>query len=513
VTTASRPRTDPKTADIGARLTFDRSRKGRTGVILPALDVPEAEALPEQFVRRDLNLPEMSQNEVIRYFVGLSRLNYSIDTGFYPLGSCTMKYNPKVNEDVARFLGFAHVHPHQPVESAQGALAVLHELQETLAEITGMDAVSLVPAAGAQGELCGILMVKAYLADQGNGHRRKVLVPDSAHGTNPATAAMAGFEVVTVPSDANGNTDLAFLESALDDGVAAMMLTLPSTLGLFDQNIVRIADMLHEHGALLYGDGANQNAFLARARFGDMGFDVVHLNLHKTFSTPHGGGGPGAGPVCVKAKLAPYLPGPIVEQTPLRARAEALVGRAERPHAEYRFTTPKKSIGKTMAFHGNFGVLVRALTYIKSLGAEGLRGISENAVVNANYVLARLRGAYRLPYDRPCMHEVVFSGSKQRTESGVKTLDIAKRLIDYGYHPPTICFPLIVDEALMIEPTESEGMESVDAFCEAMLAIAREAEEDPEMVKGAPYTAPLRRLDEATAARKPVLRWRAGDSG
>jgi glycine dehydrogenase subunit 2 len=304
---------------------------------------------------------------------------------------------------------------------------------------------------------------------------------------------MAGFEVVTVPSDADGNTDLPFLESALDEGVAAMMLTLPSTLGLFDQNITRIAGMLHEHGALLYGDGANQNAFLGRARIGDMGFDVVHLNLHKTFSTPHGGGGPGAGPVCVKAKLAPYLPGPVVEQT-------EKVG--------FRFVTPEKSIGKTMAFHGNFGVLVRALTYIESLGAEGLRAISENAVVNANYVLARLRGAYRLPYERRCMHEVVFSGSKQRAQSGVKTLDIAKRLIDYGYHPPTIYFPLIVDEALMIEPTESEGMESVDAFCEAMLAIAREAEEDPELVKGAPYTSPLRRLDEATAARKPVLRWR-----
>jgi len=531
VTTASRPRTDPKAADASAQLTFDRSRPGRTGVILPALDVPETSALPERFRRRELNLPEMSQNEVIRYFVGLSRLNYSIDTGFYPLGSCTMKYNPKVNEDVARLPGFAHVHPHQPSESIQGALGVLCELQTSLAEITGMDAVSLVPAAGAQGELCGILMVKAYLADQGNGHRRKVLVPDSAHGTNPATAAMAGFEVVTVPSDAEGNTDLAFLESAIDEGVAAMMLTLPSTLGLFDQNITRIAEMLHEHGALLYGDGANQNAFLGRARFGDMGFDVVHLNLHKTFSTPHGGGGPGAGPVCVKAELAPYLPGPVVARAGESERGgsaastssartdESASGRAERDGssgsadgAAYQFVTPEKSIGKTMAFHGNFGVLVRALTYIKSLGAEGLRAISENAVANANYVLGRLRGAYRLPYDRPCMHEVVFSGSKQRAESGVKTLDIAKRLIDYGYHPPTIYFPLIVDEALMIEPTESEGMESVDAFCEAMLAIAREAEEDPELVKGAPYTAPLRRLDEATAARKPVLRWRAAGS-
>src|SRR5438094_5651934 len=282
------------------------------GVLLPALDVPEVGPLPGRFLRRDLTLPEMSQNEVIRYFVGLSRLNYSIDTGFYPLGSCTMKYNPKVNEGVARLAGFAQIHPHQPAESIQGALGVLFELQTALADITGMDAVSFVPAAGAQGELWGILVVKAYVADQGNGHRRKVLVPDSAHGTNPATAAMAGFEVVTVPSDAEGNTDLAFLESAIDEGVAAMMLTLPSTLGLFDPNIARIAEMLHEHGALLYGDGANQNAFLGRARFGDMGFDVVHLNLHKTFSTPHGGGGPGAGPLCVKAKLAPYLPGPVV---------------------------------------------------------------------------------------------------------------------------------------------------------------------------------------------------------
>ncbi len=488
-----KPRIDPTTADIGARLTFDLSRPGRRGVILPPADVLPAEPLPARFLRSELKLPEMAQNAVIRYFLGLSHLNYSVDTGFYPLGSCTMKYNPKINEDIARIPGFAHVHPLQPAESIQGALAVLYELQGVLAEITGMDAVSLAPAAGAQGELCGILMVKAYLASQGNGHRRTVLVPDSAHGTNPATAAMAGFEVVTVPSDADGNTDLAFLESALDDGVAAMMLTLPSTLGLFDPNIARIAAMLHEHGALLYGDGANQNAFLGRARFGDMGFDVVHLNLHKTFSTPHGGGGPGAGPVCVKAHLGPYLPAPVVS----------------RDDDSYKLATPEHSIGKTMAFHGNFGVLLRALTYIKSLGAEGLRAISENAVVNANYVLARLRDTYRLPYDRACMHEVVFSGSKQRAERGVKTLDIAKRLIDYGYHPPTIYFPLIVDEALMIEPTESESPEALDAFCDAMLAIAREAEDEPELVKGAPYTAPLRRLDEATAARKPVLRWNA----
>ena len=492
---SERTKASPTCPDIGAHLTFDLSRPGRRGVDLPSLDVPQAELPPSRFLRSEMNLPEMAQSEVVRYFLGLSRLNYGVDTGFYPLGSCTMKYNPKVNEDVGALPGFTQAHPLQPAETVQGSLAALHELQEALAEITGMDAVSLAPAAGAQGELCGILMVKAYLADRGQGHRRKVLVPDSAHGTNPATAAMGGFQVVTIPSDAQGNTDLAALERALDDGVAAMMLTLPSTLGLFDPNIITIAETLHRHGALLYGDGANQNAFLGRARFGDMGFDVVHLNLHKTFSTPHGGGGPGAGPVCAKARLAPYLPAPVVQKD----------GDA------YRLVTPEWSIGKTVAFHGSFGVLVRALAYIRSLGAEGLRAVTDNAVINANHVLARLRGAYHLPYDRRCMHEVVFSGSRQRAK-GVKTLDIAKRLIDYGFHPPTIYFPLIVEEALMIEPTETEGKEALDAFCDAMLAIAREADEEPELVKGAPYTAPLRRLDEATAARRPVLRWRPSES-
>ncbi|HZP25605.1 MAG TPA: aminomethyl-transferring glycine dehydrogenase subunit GcvPB, partial [Dehalococcoidia bacterium] len=428
--------------------------------------------------------------EIVRYFLALSQLNYSVDTGFYPLGSCTMKYNPKINEDVARLPGLAHIHPEQDASTVQGALQLLFQLQGLLAEITGMDAVSLAPAAGAQGELSGMLIVKEYLESLGNGHRRRVLVPDSAHGTNPATAAMCGFEVVTVPSDADGNTDLAALETALDDSVAAMMLTLPSTLGLFDPNIGRIAEMLHAHGALLYGDGANQNAFLGRARFGNIGFDVVHLNLHKTFSTPHGGGGPGAGPVCVKAHLAPFLPEPVVAQA----------------HGSYVPTRPEQSIGKTMAFYGNFGVLVRAYAYIRSLGADGLSAISENAVINANYLRARLKDAYQLAYDRTCLHEAVFSASRQRAR-GVKALDIAKRLIDYGFHPPTIYFPLIVPEALMIEPTESESRESVDAFCEAMLALAREAEESPELLKEAPTTAPLRRLDEATAARKPVLRW------
>ncbi len=480
----------PPKPDVGGRLTFDRSKPGRRGVILPALDVPVAELPDARFLRNELRLPEMAQNEIIRYFVGLSRLNYSIDTGFYPLGSCTMKYNPKINEDVGRLPGFTQAHPQQPPETAQGVLAVLHELQDKLAAITGMDAVGLSPAAGAQGELSGILMIKAYHLARGDMGRRRVLVPDSAHGTNPATAAMAGFEVVSVPSDANGDTDVDFLMGQIDDTVAAMMLTLPNTLGLFEPDIKRIAEMLHQHGALLYGDGANQNAFLGQARFGDMGFDVVHLNLHKTFSTPHGGGGPGAGPVCVKSHLAPYLPAPTVEK-----------------HGEeYRFARPPESIGKTMAFHGNFGVLLRALTYIKSLGGEGLRAISENAVINANYVQARLRERYRLAFDRRCMHEVVLSGVRQK-QRGVKTLDIAKRLIDYGYHPPTIYFPLIVDEAMMIEPTETEGIEALDAFCDAMIAIDDETQTDTDGVKGAPYTAPLRRLDEATAARKPVLRW------
>ena len=477
-------------ADFGAALSFDRSKPGRKGVILPPVDVPQAEMPDAGLLRDGLRLPEMAQNDVIRYFIGLSRLNYSIDTGFYPLGSCTMKYNPKINEDIARLPGFAQALPQQPESTVQGALAVLFELQGVLAEITGMDAVGLAPAAGAQGELSGILMIKKYHLERGDTKRTKVLVPDSAHGTNPATAAMAGFQVVSVPSDADGNADIDFLAANIDETVAAMMYTLPSTLGLFDPHIGRIAQLIHEHGALLYGDGANQNAFLGRARFGDMGFDVVHLNLHKTFSTPHGGGGPGAGPVCVKAAFADYLPAPVVI----------------RGESGFRLARPPKSIGKTMAFHGNFGVLLRALTYIKSMGGEGLRAISDNAVINANYVQSRLRGAYKLAVERNCMHEVVLSGSKQK-QRGVKTLDVAKRLIDYGFHPPTIYFPLIVDEAMMIEPTETEGIEALDAFCDAMLAIDRESVETPEVVKSAPHNAPLRRLDEATAARKPVLRW------
>ena len=483
------------TPNLGARLTFDLSQPGRRACTLPPLDVPEAPLPPANLLRHELNLPELSQVDLIRYFLALSRLNYSVDTGFYPLGSCTMKYNPKVHEDLAHLPGFAQAHPLQPVETVQGALALMYDLQRCLAEITGLDAVSLAPAAGAQGELTGMLIVKAYLADSGQEGRTRVLVPDSAHGTNPATATMAGFQVVTVPSDGMGNTDMQAFAAALDDGVAAMMLTLPNTLGLFCPNIGEIAEMLHRQGALLYGDGANLNALLGRARFGDMGFDVVHLNMHKTFSTPHGGGGPGAGPVAVKGFLAPYLPTPVVEKD-----GDSFV-----------LAAPERSIGRMGLFHGHFGVLLRAYAYIRTLGAEGLRQVSENAVLNANYVLARLREAYQLPYDRRCMHEVVFSGSRQRAK-GVRTWDIAKRLIDYGFHPPTVYFPLIVDEALMIEPTETESKEALDAFCDALLAIAREVEEEPEVVQGAPHTAPVGRLDEATAARKPVLRWRAPES-
>ncbi|MFQ5879876.1 MAG: aminomethyl-transferring glycine dehydrogenase subunit GcvPB [Dehalococcoidia bacterium] len=478
-------------ADIGARLTFDLSRPGRLACSLPESDVPPADLPPADLLRRDLNLPELSQVEVVRYFLALSRLNYSVDTGFYPLGSCTMKYNPKVHDDLARLPGFAEAHPLQPEAAAQGSLALMHHLQHSLAAITGMDAVSLAPAAGAQGELSGILMVKAYLADHGQEARRKVLVPDSAHGTNPATAAMAGLQVVTVASDRDGNTDLQALAAALDEHVVALMLTLPNTLGLFDANITRITEMVHAKGGLLYGDGANLNAIVGRARFGDLGFDVVHLNLHKTFSTPHGGGGPGAGPVCAKAHLAPYLPTPVVEQA----------------DGGYRLARPHRSIGRVQAFHGSFGVLLRAYAYIRSLGAQGLRQVSTNAVLNANYVRSRLRDAYHLPYDRRCMHEVVLSASRQRA-NGVRAWDIAKRLIDYGFHPPTVYFPLIVDEAMLIEPTETESKEALDAFCDAMLAIAREAEESPDVVKNAPHATPVGRLDEATAARRPVLRWR-----
>jgi glycine dehydrogenase subunit 2 len=482
---------DGERREIGCKLSFDRGRPGRIAVALPACDVPLTPLPSSSLLRDDLPLPEMSQPEIVRYFTNLACLNYSVDTGFYPLGSCTMKYNPKLHEDLARLSGFAQVHPLQTIETVQGALTLMHELQGFLAEITGMRAVSLAPAAGAHGELTSILAVRAYLEHRGES-RHKVLVPDSAHGTNLATVSAAGFHCLPIASDAQGNTDLTALAAALDDDVAALMLTLPNTLGLFDQHILQIAQMVHEKGAQLYCDGANLNALLGQVKVGDLGFDVVQMNLHKTFSTPHGGGGPGAGPVAVKAHLAPYLPSPIV---------------ARGANGGYVLEEPEHSIGKVGTFHGNFGIAVRAYAYIRTLGAAGLREVSENAVLSANYLLARLRQAYDLPYQRRCLHEVVFSGSRQRAER-VHTLDVAKRLIDYGFHPPTVYFPLIVEEALMIEPTETESKETLDAFCEAMLAIAREAEEQPELLRNAPQSAPLRRLDEAGAARHPVLRWR-----
>lgn len=480
--------------NLGGELLLDLSVPGRRAVHLPPLDVPEAALPPSDLLREELRLPELSQLDIVRYFTRLSQLNYSIDTGFYPLGSCSMKYNPKVHEDIVRLPGFAGAHPLQAAETVQGCLSVMYGLQEALREITGMDAVSLAPAAGAHGELTGVLVAKAYLRQRGESQRRRVLVPDSAHGTNPATAAMCGFEVASIRSDKDGNMDLEALRQALGPDVAALMITLPSTLGLFDQNILYITELVHKAGGLVYGDGANLNALVGRVKLGDLGFDVVHLNLHKTFSQPHGGGGPGAGPIAVKAHLAPFLPAPQV------------VCREEAGTPRFEMVTPERSIGRIGLFQGNWGVLVRAYAYIRTLGAEGLREVSENAVINANYIQERLRGAYRLPHDRRCMHEVVFAGLRNR-RTGVRTLDVAKRLIDHGFHPPTIYFPLIVEEALMIEPTETESRETLDAFCEAMLDIAREAEQAPEVVKTAPHCAPLRRLDEATAARKPVLRW------
>ena len=469
----------------------DISRPGKVGCQLPELDVPAAELPPREKLRQELTLPEVSEAELVRHFTSLSRRNYGVDTGFYPLGSCTMKYNPKWHEDIARFPGFQDIHPYQPADTVPGALQLMFELQELLAEITGMDATSLTPMAGAQGELAGLLMVRAYHRSRGEDRRRKILVPDSAHGTNPATAAMCGFEVKTIPSNGDGNLDLKSLVSLMNEESAALTLTMPTTLGLFDPRIAEISAIVHERGGLLIGDGANLNSLLGKVKFGDLGFDCVQLNLHKTFSTPHGGGGPGSGPVCVKAGLADFLPSLLVAKDKKR----------------YQFISPPRTIGWLGAACGNFGVMVKAYTYIHSLGAEGLKEVSENAVLNANYIKEKLKPYYHLPYDRTCMHEVVFSGKKQKAR-GVATLDIAKRLLDYGFHPPTVYFPQVVEEAIMIEPTETESKETLDAFIEAMIEIAREAEQNPELLHHAPHNTPVRRLDEANAARKPNLRWK-----
>ena len=424
----------------------------------------------------------------MRHYVRLSQLNYAVDTGFYPLGSCTMKYNPKANDAAAGIPGFAGLHPLQDAATSQGAMAVMHSLQSMIAEIGGFAAVSLQPSAGAHGELTGILIVRKYHADRGQTGRTRILVPDSAHGTNPASTAMAGLEVVEIPSDARGNIDLSRLKASLDDRVAGLMLTNPNTLGLFEENLLEVTRLVHEAGGLVYGDGANFNAILGVARPGTMGIDVMHFNLHKTFSTPHGGGGPGAGAVGVTKMLADYLPGPIVR----RASAQA----------PYDWCMPAKSIGRIKSFHGNFGILVRAYVYIRMLGAEGLRAVAENAVLNANYLQARLKGAYPIPHgDRTCMHEFVAQG-KFAEAPDIRALDVSKRLIDYGFHPPTNYFPLIVPEALMIEPTETESVETLDKFADALLEIAKEASTHPELLHEAPHTSPVRRLDEVRAARE-----------
>ena len=470
---------------------MEQSVAGRVGAVLPPLDVPEASLPDPDLLRDELPLPEVTEPQVVRHFTRLSQRNYSIDTHFYPLGSCSMKYNPKINDELAFLPGLAAIHPLQPVASVQGALELMDRLQRYLAEITGMAGVSLAPLAGAQGELCGILMVRAYLKERGQGQRSKVAIPDSAHGTNPASAAMAGFDVITVPSDSQGNMDIEGLRRVATDDLAAVMLTLPNTLGLFDTGIVELCEIVHQAGALVYGDGANMNALLGQAKLGELGFDVVHLNLHKTFSTPHGGGGPGAGPVCANEKLVPYLPAPGVEQD---------------REGGFLLSSPTKTVGKLGGFHGNFGVLARAYSYIRTLGDTGLKRVSADAVLHANYLMNALKDTYVLPYDRPCMHEVILS-ARTLNSNGVKGLDIAKRLLDYGYHAPTMYFPLIVDEALMIEPTETESKESLDGFIASLKAISREAREDPEMLKAAPHSTPVSRLDEARAARHPELRW------
>jgi len=483
-------------------LIFEISRPGRCAVALPQLDVPPAE-LPEGLVRDDLPLPEVSEADLIRHYTRLSQLNYGVDTGFYPLGSCTMKYNPRINEEMARLPGFVHLHPYQEEEDVQGALFLCYALQEFLKEIGGFAAVSLQPAAGAQGELTGVLMMRAYHLGRGDTGRDVVLVPDSAHGTNPASTTMSGLHVVEVPSDERGNVDLTALEAVCQrhsGRLVGMMLTNPNTLGLFDEHIKAIVELVHRHGGLMYGDGANMNALLGVVRPGDLGFDVLHYNLHKTFSTPHGGGGPGSGPVGASEALADFLPGPVVGVDPERSDDEG---------AFYTFVTPPRSIGRVKAFYGHFAVLVRAYTYIRMLGADGLRRVAEHAVLNANYVKRRIEDTYRVPYNRTCMHEFVCEGRFDDAPD-VHALDISKRLIDYGFHPPTNYFPLIVPEALMIEPTETESKETLDQFAEALLRIADEARAQPELLHQAPTRAPVRRLDEVQAARNLTVRWSPG---
>ena len=483
---------------------FQKGAPGRRAFMCPELDVPPVDAgelLPERLRRAEpARLPEVSEPEIVRHYVGISKRNFDLDSGFYPLGSCTMKHNPRLHERAAALAGHARLHPLQDPERAQGALELMFNLQQALGEISGLPHVSLQPSAGSHGELAGVLLTRAFHEQRGE-HRHKVLAPDTAHGTNPATVTMAGLEVVKLATNADGGVDLEDLRAKADEDVACLMLTNPNTLGLFDPNIEQIADIVHGVGATLYYDGANLNAVMGLSRPGDMGFDIVHFNLHKSFTQPHGGGGPGAGPIAVSERVAPFLPVPVVA----RSDDGAFNLDFGRGHVG------SKSIGRLRGFHGNYGCFVRAYAYICSLGADGLKDASEVAVLNANYLLARLRQlgvAEYLPaaYGDLCMHEFVLSGGPMKKELAIKTLDLAKRLLDFGFHPPTVYFPLLVDEALMVEPTETETRETLDAFAEAVAAILREAAEDPEIARGAPYSTPVRRLDEVGAAKRPVIR-------
>jgi glycine dehydrogenase subunit 2 len=477
------------------RLVFEKSAPGKKAYKLPPLDVPAVDAaalLQSEYRTTAAELPELAEIEIIRHFTRLSTWNYAIDLGMYPLGSCTMKYNPRVNEFVSRIEGLADAHPYRPDSLAQGIMQVIDLLQKCLVEITGMDAITLQPAAGAHGEFTGILLVRAWHESQGNP-RRKVIIPDSAHGTNPATAAICGYQVENLKSNADGGIDLDALQRQVDEDTAALMLTNPSTIGVFENQIHKIADILHAKGALLYMDGANMNALVGKVRPGDFGVDVMHLNLHKTFSTPHGGGGPGSGPVACKKFLEPFLPTPVLAPKEDGTKC-------------WDYNRPQ-SVGRVRAWYGNTGMFIRALAYILANGPDGLRQTTEDAVLNANYIRKKLEDLYELPYKTPSMHEVVFSDKRQQAK-GVKTGDIAKRLIDYGFHPYTVSFPLIVPGALMIEPTESESVEELDLFIQAMRSIAREVEDNPDLVKTAPHSTRVSRLDEVKAARNPILRWK-----
>lgn len=474
-------------------LLIEVSKEGRKSYSLPKLDVEEiklTDMLDHNMIKKtDLELPELSELDVVRHYTLLSNKNFGVDTGFYPLGSCTMKYNPKIDEDMANLKGFTSLHPYQPAKTAQGALELMYNLSESLAEITGMDKVTLQPSAGAHGEFTGLMIIRAYHQNRGDLKRTKVIVPDSAHGTNPASAMMAGFKIVQVESTEDGSVDIEKLKEVLDDEVAALMLTNPSTLGLFERNIKEIADLVHEAGGLLYYDGANTNAIMGITRAGDMGFDVVHLNLHKTFAAPHGGGGPGSGPVGVKKELIPFLPVPVVEKV----------------NDEYVLDYDRAlSIGKIKNFYGNFGVMVKSYAYVLSMGRDGLKKASQMSVLNANYLKENLKDYFTLPIDQICKHEFVLSGP----HGDINTTDVAKRMLDYGYHPPTIYFPLIIHEALMIEPTESESLETLDKFIDAMRSIAKEIEESPELLKTAPHNTIVKRVDDGRAVKKPILTWK-----